>query len=349
VFRAPQIEIDVTHQIAASWRPLGDGQVEVVLCRDGVEVGRTTVPDTRFDNGAVDAVFGTAALPLSQRGQWTVEGTPRQGVGAIEARIDEVQLYRGVLSCGAVGGLEKVDDGPGDPPPRPATELIGQWSFTSGAERVDSTGNWDDLEVYGAPTFEGGHLVGPFGNAHGFARAVGWQDVSIRDKTLVLWVEHNAIEPHGGGVGVDTRVPRALWYDALAHYTFAEGHFWTYVAGPRELLRFGLRGEDERVGVMRQVAMVWKDAEGVPSGGELTLCIDGERIGRLGDYVMADWRTDAQVVFGIRSLTWQAAGRWQIDGEPQFADGGQDVRYDEVRLYRGALTCDEVRALQPAP
>ncbi len=338
---------EVTRQVVLSWVDLG-GPAEVVLCLDGVEVARAGTPLRAWGDDAMELLIGTTDVTTSNRGGWTIGGLRSEVEGGLKARIDEVQLYRGAMTCAQAGALTREPDSPPDPAPPPASELIGQWSFTPGAERADNTGRWDALELYGDRlVFEDGWLSGGFG-ADGFARAVGWQGDMIRDKTFVAWLEHTDLEPHGGAVvALDSRHPREVKFDALSYWKYAEGTFWVPVSDGREQPNAALRGRHDRVGVPYQVAASWED---VGDGRvRITLCYDGARVGSLERGPMADWREDAEVLIGIRGLTWQVNGPHLIDGERQLPLGYMDARIDEVRLYRGALSCEAVGALRPAP
>lgn len=346
-FNAAHTEAEVTRQIALSWRPIDDRNAEAVLCRDGVEAGRTVVPRQVWTNGAVDALFGTTTL-IPGESPLVIDGTPRIARGALEARIDEVQLYRGALDCGTIGGLAPAPDSPPDPPPA-APALIGQWTFSPGAERVETTGNWADLEIYGDVAFADGKMSGHFGGdpGEGFARAIGWQGGLIRDKTFVIWVAQRSLDPHGAGVALDSTHAADPWFDGLSWYRLADAFYWTFSADARDGDAFRLRAADDRVGVMRQVALSYTAS--FNDRARLTLCLDGERIGSADDLLMADWRDDAELLIGVRTTFAHPLGPWEIDGEPQRAEGSLDAEFDEVRLYRGALSCDEVRNLELVP
>ena len=346
---ARQVDVEVTHQVALSWGREGQG-TRLIICMDGVEVGRTVNGEAprAWGNATTDLIFGTAQLTPSNRGAWVVEGQRVADLGGLDARIDEVQVFRGVLACAEVDKLRAVDDSPPQPPPPPSPALIGQWSFTPGAEAVDTMGNWDPLQLFGEVAAANGRLIGGFGTERGFARAVGWRGGLIREKTFVAWVSLTDLETHGGAaLALDDRTPREPKADALAYYQTHDASVWTHVDEGRAGSRFALVGDAGEPGVMRQVAMSWA-ADG-DIGARVTLCLDGERVGSTVISPMADWRDEAEVLMGVQYLTWQAAGRWNIDETPQLAFGHLNAEIDEVRLYRGALSCDQVRVLEPAP
>jgi len=346
-FVVPHAEA-VTRQVSVSWRPLADGQAEVTLCSEGEMIGSVRARPTTWAGDGTELLVGTSALATEARGaMWTVGGLRSVESGGLDARIDEVRLYRGVLSCAEAAGLVPEPDSPPDPPAPETPELIGQWAFTPGAEREDSTGHWDPLEVYGTVGFEGGAFSGHFGR-DGFARAVGWTGGLIRDKTFVAWVTHRSRQPHGGGaLALDSRFPMELKFDTLAWFVGAGWAGWTAAQDGRENRGYELLGDGAEPGVKHQVAISWADIGGTKA--RITLCYEGERVGHTDHGPMANWADEAEVLIGVRNLTYQAVGPYEIDGERQLTQGELDAEIDEVRLYRGALPCDAVSALVPVP
>lgn len=90
-------------QIAISYEDLGSGQVEVTICRDGVQLGQyTDSPMVSWDSDA-EILFGV-------RHTYSLTNTR----GGLNATIEEARIYDGVLSCTELGELSTDVDSDGD-------------------------------------------------------------------------------------------------------------------------------------------------------------------------------------------------------------------------------------------
>jgi hypothetical protein len=90
-------------QMAISYRDLGSGNVEVTICRDGVQIGQyTTGSMTQWTGGNAEIIFGKRHT----------SGTA--GPGALEGRIEEARIYAGPMSCATVGAVPLRADSDAD-------------------------------------------------------------------------------------------------------------------------------------------------------------------------------------------------------------------------------------------
>lgn len=102
-------------QMAISYRDLGNGSVEITLCRNGVQIGRYTSSSMAEWMGAnAEVVFGA---------RYT---NPTTGArGALEGRIEEARIYGGAMTCAQIGAVPLKSDGDADGVPDEADKCEG--------------------------------------------------------------------------------------------------------------------------------------------------------------------------------------------------------------------------------
>ncbi|MCA9681412.1 MAG: hypothetical protein KC457_04385, partial [Myxococcales bacterium] len=86
-------------QMAISYRDLGQGNVEITLCRDGVQLGQ-------YKSGSMAQWTGANAEVIF--GKRHTDGNYQPG--ALEGRIEEARIYGGAMTCAEVGGLVQWHD-----------------------------------------------------------------------------------------------------------------------------------------------------------------------------------------------------------------------------------------------
>jgi hypothetical protein len=86
--------VGATIQVAAAYRDLGGGDVEVTLCRDGAQIGQYVRGNmAEWSAGDAEVLFGK---------RHTTGGLQP---GAIEGRVEEARIYDGAMTCAEVGAL----------------------------------------------------------------------------------------------------------------------------------------------------------------------------------------------------------------------------------------------------
>lgn len=86
--------VGATIQMAAAYRDLGGGDVEVTLCRDGAQIGQYVRGNmAEWAAGDAEVLFGKRHTTGSLQ------------PGALEGRIEEARIYDGAMTCAEVGAL----------------------------------------------------------------------------------------------------------------------------------------------------------------------------------------------------------------------------------------------------
>lgn len=247
---------------------------------------------------------------------------------------------------GELNGDEQCDDGNTDEtdgclstcefPPLPS--LVGQWSFEGANPLADSTGHFSSLMLQGNASIIDGQLdvnavvSGNAANATGWANAVGYTGPTIRAKTLVSWVTmENLSIRSGSALTLDNASGDN--FDAIV---YAERQPLRWMAGSTNFMRTqDVVTQDETVsGQLVQLAISYRDLGG--GQVEVTICRDGEQMGKYTKGNMAQWATgNAEVIFGKRHTNGGTA------------PGGIDAKIEEARIYAGAIECDQIGSLQP--
>lgn len=81
-------------QMAVSYRDMGGNNVQVTICRNGVQIGQySSGTMMQWSAGDSEVIFGARHI---------YQGAPR---GAIEGRIGEARIYAGAMSCAQIGTL----------------------------------------------------------------------------------------------------------------------------------------------------------------------------------------------------------------------------------------------------
>jgi len=95
VVSADETALNVLVQIAISYKDLGAGNVEITLCRDGVQIGQYTRGSmAEWPTGEAEVIFG-------QRHTFAGGGER----GGLDAKIEEARIYNTALSCACLGSL----------------------------------------------------------------------------------------------------------------------------------------------------------------------------------------------------------------------------------------------------
>jgi len=209
--------------------------------------------------------------------------------------------------------------------------LVGQWTFESGEELVDRTGNWGDITLLGA-TVTDGQL--DLGNGL-WARADNYTGPTIREKTLVAWTTLQNLNLRNGAVlGIDH--PTADRFDAIV---YAERQTRRWMAGSsffrrtQDVMTFDETALDEQV----QIAITYADVN-ANNSPEIVIYRNGEVLGSYEQGPIVQWLgngSDASALFGPRAFIGVTAHGWV------------DALVDEARIYNTALTQGEIQALTP--
>jgi hypothetical protein len=225
-----------------------------------------------------------------------------------------------------------------------AAELIGRWTFEPGQELVDTTGNWNNVQLMGNASVADGMLDvnGWSTTSTGWAKAAGTVpgvNFTIREKTLVAWVSLDSLNAWAGGaIGIDN-----ISGDNFDTIVFAERQRWKWMAGSSYFRRtrdvVSVDDTDTSAGNLRQIAISYDD---IGSGWmTVTICRDGVQIGRYNTGNMTQWSSSgAEILFGMRHTYSDTNTR-----------GGLDAHIEEAHLYSGVVSCSELGAitLEPEP
>lgn len=93
-------------QMAVSYRDLGGGDVEITICRNGVQIGKYTSPEmAQWIPANARVVFGRRAV-LAGYQPWQL--------GALEGRVEEARIYGGPMTCAQVAAVALSTDGDAD-------------------------------------------------------------------------------------------------------------------------------------------------------------------------------------------------------------------------------------------
>jgi len=221
-------------------------------------------------------------------------------------------------------------------------DLVAHWRFdeTSGTIAHDASGNGHDGTIIGEPKWSAGKIGGALEfNGTGDVVDLGAFDVVGPGITLAGW-----LKPNGFGIN-DSRVL------TKADEWGENNHWWmlSTIAEAGEIrLRFRLKTTDgQNTATLIADSGVleigeWQHAAATWDGTTMRLYLNGEEVGSTakgGDAVA----TDASVKASIGSQPPDAYAT-DISHIDKFFDGF----LDDVRLYNGALTQDEIQILMEA-
>jgi hypothetical protein len=208
-----------------------------------------------------------------------------------------------------------------------AETLVGWWTFESGEELKDLTGNFVDITLKGAEIKDGQLDVG----AGKWAVASGYSGPKIAEKTMVSWASLDNLDVQAGSILTIDR----LSVDEFDAMVFGERQNHRWMAGSSFFRRTqdpkpGF--EEKKTGELVQMAYTYED-----SGGQahIKLYRNGELFGDYTQGALATWeKDDAEVFFGIR--------HGNVGGGP----GNLDAHIEEARIYGAVLEPDEIQALK---
>ncbi|WP_118185129.1 LamG-like jellyroll fold domain-containing protein [Paraburkholderia phosphatilytica] len=197
---------------------------------------------------------------------------------------------------------------------------------SSGTTAADATGNGHTGTLNGGVT----HVAGKIGNAVSFDGSTGYVSLpdsivaDVSDFTIAAWVNWNG---NGGK-------PWARIFD------FGSGTGRYLFLTPKNssgVMRFAIttNGGHGELGINGNIALPtgqWAHVAVTLSGTSATLYLNGGVIGSASNVVFAPWRV------GPTAQNW--IGRSQYSADPYFSGS-----IDEFRIYRGALTADQITAL----
>ena len=222
-----------------------------------------------------------------------------------------------------------------------SADLVGQWTFESGAELKDSTGNFPDLVLKGDAELIDGQLdINGSGDV-----ASGWaitdsdsgeyQGPDIADKTLVAWVTLQGLDEAaiaGSAISID-----GVAEDSFDGIVYAERESNRWMNGSSDFQRTqdfdpGFEETAETLGEPFVLAITYQHIEGDLL--RVTGYRNGELLGTYDTENPSSWTTgDAEVMFGPRH------------GSTAEGPGALDALIDEARLYNEALSAEAVMQL----
>lgn len=222
-------------------------------------------------------------------------------------------------------------------------QLVGHWTFESGCELIDLTGNFNDLVLHGA-TVNNGSLDVDFDM---WATSIGYSGPAILDKTLVSWVRLDALtipgsEPFSGGSILTIDKTDLDEFDAIV---FGERQPARWMAGSA----FYFRTEDpvpgyeeNSTGELIQMAICYKAL--ADNKAQIKIFHNGDLIGsyeygesdEFGDMITFEGG-NTEILFGLRHT--------MPDGSYPWIQPWLNAKIEEARIYNGCLTQTQVQEL----
>jgi concanavalin A-like lectin/glucanase superfamily protein len=271
-------------------------------------------------------VDGVKVAAVARTGPWNATGTLQIGRGKWRGfvgnwwngAVDDVRVYQGVLPDDAIGDLS-----------RPPAQLLGHWQLdeTTGTTAVDSSGAGHNATLTGGATWGDGWLAGGLA-LDGTSGCAGTGTAVLRTDqafTVSAWVSF-------AGQQATTNYT-ALSQDGTGASGFKLGvnlyYGWAIMMPDADS---GSANDVLAASPQPPVLNTWTHLAAVydPRAGQLRLYVDG-------------------VLMALTPYSggWQAGGPLEI-GRARW--GGWLVDYwngsiDDVRVYQGALTDDEIYAL----
>jgi len=205
--------------------------------------------------------------------------------------------------------------------------LVGWWTFESGEELVDLTGNFDDIVLHEAEV-ENGKLV--LGDGM-WANARGYSGPDVTEKTLVAWLIMQGLDlMQGGPLAIDE-----ISIDQFDAIVYGEREPRRWMAGSSFFRRTQDADpgfEEKTTGELIQMAISYED-----DGGEAHVRIyrNGDKIGDYTQGPLVTWEAgDTEALFGIRAYIGTTPYGWI------------DAVVEEARIYNVVLSQNEINGLQ---
>jgi hypothetical protein len=317
---AEQTGTGVLTQLVITYEHLGADRMRITGYRDGVVIGQyETGSPSRWEALDAEVFFGVR------------HGDLNNGAGALDAWIEEAAIYRVALTASQVRALHNLG-------PETEAPLLGHWTFETGEELADRTGNFSDLLLKGNATVSRGSLEvnGSGTTASGWAVTDsdrgGYVGAAIEAKTLVAWVQLDGLSDvarAGSAISLD-RVGGDQ-FDGIVFAEREDNRWMNGSSGWQRTLNFDPGFEETDTGALVQLAITYEVVEG---SLRITGYRNGEVIGVTEGFVPVVWESgDAEVLFGVRHGT-------TVSGT-----GALEARIEEARLYGGALSEAAIREM----
>jgi hypothetical protein len=228
----------------------------------------------------------------------------------------------------------------------PVNPPIGQWTFNSGQELVDTQGNFPDLVLKGDAAVNSGRLDinGSGSDASGWA-VTGTDSglyigPDIVDKTLVSWI---SLEQLKSGDGVWAGSAITIDRETSDHFDgliFAERQDERWMSGSSNFSRtddFDPGFQEIGTGIEVMLAITYDDIDDLPGGTmDITGYRNGAAIGSYSSDSGSSWpSTDAEILFGKRH------------GDKNGGPGALDAVINEAHIYDYVLSATEIETLVP--
>uniref|UniRef100_A0A1X7UZW9 DUF1080 domain-containing protein n=1 Tax=Amphimedon queenslandica TaxID=400682 RepID=A0A1X7UZW9_AMPQE len=207
------------------------------------------------------------------------------------------------------------------------SSLVGHWTFEKGKELKDLTGNFADIVLKGAITYNGKLLV----KTGKWAVSPSYTGPSITEKTLVSWVRIR--NPHiraGSALALDK-----ISVDEFDSIVYGERESYRWMAGSS----FFRRTRDPRPGFIDlgtklvQIAITYENMRGF---AYVRLYVNGRLFGHYRQGYIASWsRGDTEVFWGPRQGNSKTGGAGSISAE-----------IEESRIYTTVLKPQELVKLR---
>jgi hypothetical protein len=208
-----------------------------------------------------------------------------------------------------------------------AETLVGWWTFESGEELEDLTGNFADITLMGAKVEKGQLDV----DAGKWAIATPYSGPDIEEKTLVSWASLDNLDVQACSILTIVRLSDPT-FDAIV-FGERQPHRWMAGSGWfHRTLDPDPGFEEKKEGVLIQMAISYENDKGT---AHVMIYHNGDLI---GDYTHGQFATfakdDAEAIFGIR--------HGGVGGGP----GNLDAHIEEARIYGAVLSQDEIKKLR---
>ncbi len=229
---------------------------------------------------------------------------------------------------------------PLDPPPPPIAEfLVGHWTFESGEELSDRTGNFPDLLLMGDAAIQGGQLQVAGADVNATAWAVtdsdngSYQGPPITNKTLVSWATLEALDDvaRAGSILTIDRVTADV-FDGIIFAEREPNRWMSGSSGFGRTIDLVPGFEETAPGELVMMAITHEHLD----NGQIrtTVYRNAENIGQYTTANPSNWETgDAEVFFGKRHGN-------TLDGP-----GAINALIEEARIYDEAFTAVQIQQI----
>lgn len=209
-------------------------------------------------------------------------------------------------------------------------DLVGHWTFESGNERNDLTGNFEPVSVIDA-NIKDGHLNVSNGK---WAISNLVSDIQIKERTLVAWAKINNLNVRGGSIlSINTGLAQND-FDAIV---YAEKEPKKWMSGSGAFGRTENPNNKPASEYEEEVNKLVKITITYAANNQIKAYRDNELIGSYTKGNILTYSEGTTVYFGVRH---RLENGQKFPGSPWI-----DASIEEARIYNGVLTAEQIKNL----